>query len=70
MSVKPGRRPHDLSPSSIMGGMAKRERMSSVDIAWLLMDTDHDPMMSVGVMLGEPRDCATFEAGPVAHTRR
>ena len=33
--------------------MAKRERMSSVDTAWLRMDTDHNLMMIVGVMMFE-----------------
>jgi WS/DGAT/MGAT family acyltransferase len=33
--------------------MPKRERMSSVDTAWLRMDTDHNLMMIVGVMMFE-----------------
>jgi diacylglycerol O-acyltransferase / wax synthase len=33
--------------------MAKSERMSSVDTAWLRMDTDHNLMMIVGVMMFE-----------------
>lgn len=35
--------------------MPKRERMSSVDTAWLRMDTDHNLMMIVGVMMFEGR---------------
>ncbi len=39
--------------------MAKRERMSSVDTAWLRMDTDHNLMMIVGVMMLDGK--TTFE---------
>ena len=56
------RLPLDKLAGNAMGKfeeMKNRERMSSVDTAWLRMDTPTNLMMIVGVMMFMPRKAGT-----------